>query len=34
MGDRDQAEWVEPDSHREFPGVSGSSRLRWSLRPQ
>ncbi|MCX2862882.1 hypothetical protein OOZ63_13675 [Paucibacter sp. PLA-PC-4] len=34
LGERDRAEWVDPESHREFPGVVGSARLRWSLRPQ
>jgi len=31
---RDLREWVSPDSHREFPGQSGTARLRWSLKPQ
>ncbi len=31
---RDLAEFVAPDSHREFPGQSGTARLRWSLKPQ
>ncbi|KPF42522.1 hypothetical protein IP87_16995 [beta proteobacterium AAP121] len=34
MSARDGAEWVVPESHREFTGVSGTSRLRWSLKPQ
>lgn len=34
IGPRDRAEWVAPESHREFPGVSGSARLRWTLQPQ
>lgn len=31
---RDLREWVSADSHREFPGQSGTARLRWSLKPQ
>lgn len=34
LGRRINAEFVDPDSHREFEGVSGASRLRWSLVPQ
>lgn len=34
LGRRVNTEFVDPDSHREFEGVSGSSRLRWSLVPQ
>lgn len=34
LRDRSAPEWVDPDSHKEFPGVSGMARLRWSLTPQ
>jgi hypothetical protein len=34
LGPRINTEFVDPDSHREFEGVSGSARLRWSLVPQ
>lgn len=34
LGRRVNTEFVDPDSHREFEGVSGASRLRWSLVPQ
>lgn len=34
LGRRINNEFVDPDSHREFQGVSGSARLRWTLVPQ
>lgn len=34
LGARINTEFVDPDSHREFDGVSGNARLRWSLTPQ
>ncbi|KQW52201.1 MULTISPECIES: hypothetical protein [unclassified Roseateles] len=34
LGRRVNTELVAPDSHKEIDGVSGASRLRWSLAPQ
>jgi len=34
LGRRVNTEFVDPDSHRNFEGVSGMARLRWSLKPQ
>ena len=34
LGARDRPEFIDPDSHAEFPGVSGSARVGWSLVPQ
>lgn len=34
LRERTSPEFFEPDSHKEFPGVSGTARVRWSLTPQ
>lgn len=34
LGRRGNTEFVAPDTHHHFDGVSGTARLRWSLKPQ